>query len=57
ADAVAAEPEAELDYASLVDASTLAPAVTVGGHQRLLVAARFGRTRLLDNLAVVTPTR
>ncbi|MEZ5181795.1 MAG: pantoate--beta-alanine ligase [Acidimicrobiales bacterium] len=54
ADAVAAEPEAELDYAALVDAATLAPAVTVGGVQRLLVAARFGRTRLLDNLAVVT---
>lgn len=55
ADAVAAEPEAELDYASLVDAAALAPASAVGGEQRLLVAARFGRTRLLDNLAVTTP--
>jgi pantoate--beta-alanine ligase len=55
ADAVAAEPEAELDYAALVDAATLEPASVVGGEQRLLVAARFGRTRLLDNLAVVTP--
>lgn len=55
ADAVAAEPEAELDYAALVSAATLEPASVVGGDQRLLVAARFGRTRLLDNLAVITP--
>jgi pantoate--beta-alanine ligase len=51
-DLVAAEPEAVLDYAALVDAATLEPATTVGGEQRLLVAARFGTTRLLDNLAV-----
>jgi pantoate--beta-alanine ligase len=52
-DAVAAEPEAELDYAELVDAASLEPATTVQlGTQRLLVAARFGHTRLLDNLAV-----
>ena len=50
ADAIAVEPEAELDYAALVDATTLEPADAVGGDQRLLVAARFGRTRLLDNM-------
>jgi pantoate--beta-alanine ligase len=48
-EAVAAAPDAELDYAALVDAATLEPAASVGGAQRLLVAARFGRTRLLDN--------
>ena len=52
ADAIAAEPEAELDYAALVDAATLEPATDVAGTQRLLVAARFGTTRLLDNLAI-----
>ena len=52
ADAVAAEPEAELDYVDLVDAATLDPARSVGGAQRLLVAARFGVTRLLDNVDV-----
>ena len=52
ADAVAAEPEAVLDYASLVDAATLEPATAVTGTQRLLVAARFGTTRLLDNIAI-----
>ncbi|MFN8017089.1 MAG: pantoate--beta-alanine ligase [Acidimicrobiales bacterium] len=52
ADAIAAEPQAELDYAALVDAATLEPATAVHGEQRLLVAARFGRTRLLDNARV-----
>jgi pantoate--beta-alanine ligase len=55
ADLVAAEPEAVLDYAALVDAATLEPASVVGGEQRLLVAAAFGTTRLLDNVAVSTP--
>jgi len=57
ADRIAAEPEAALDYAALVDAETLEPATAVGGGQRLLVAAAFGPTRLLDNLAVITPPR
>lgn len=52
AGAVRAEPEAVLDYAVLVDAATLEPADHVGGEQRLLVAAGFGSTRLLDNLAL-----
>jgi pantoate--beta-alanine ligase len=52
AEEVGAEPEAMLDYAALVDARTLEPAASVGGHQRLLVAAAFGPTRLLDNLAL-----
>jgi pantoate--beta-alanine ligase len=51
---VEAEPEAVLDYAALVDAATLEPATRVGGEQRLLVAAAFGSTRLLDNVAVTT---
>ncbi len=52
ADQVRGQPEAKLDYAALVDARTLEPATSVGGHQRLLVAAAFGPTRLLDNLAL-----
>ncbi len=56
ADPVAAEPEAELGDAALVDANTLEPATSVGGQQRLLVSARFGDTRLLDNVAVTTPS-
>ena len=54
-DTVTAEPEAVLDYADLVDEDTLEPARTVAGRQRLLLAARFGRTRLLDNEGVRSP--
>ena len=51
---VAAEPQAELDYAALVDADTLEPANRVVGEQRFLLTARFGRTRLLDNAAITS---
>ena len=53
--AIEAEREAALDYAALVDGATFDPATTVtgvAGEQRLLVAAAFGPTRLLDNLAL-----
>lgn len=51
---VEGEPEADLDYADVVDAATLEPAEVVGGLQRLLIAARFGATRLLDNVDLTT---
>lgn len=58
ADIVRAEPLGELDYAEVVDAATLEPvgALVPGTELRILVAARFGRPRLLDNLGVVVPT-
>jgi pantoate--beta-alanine ligase len=52
---VAAEPLAELDYAEVVDPVTLARPDRLAGEVRLLVAARFGRPRLLDNLGVLVP--
>lgn len=57
ADLVTAEPLGELDYAEVVDVASLAPATRLdaGAHVRLLVAARFGRPRLLDNVGVVVP--
>lgn len=56
--AVAAEPLARLDYAAVVDASTLQPLPQVGGHTLLLLAAWVGSTRLLDNACVwVGPNR
>lgn len=55
ADVVAAEPRAELDYAAVVAADTLAPVDPLSGEVRLLIAARVGRPRLLDNLGVVVP--
>ncbi|MDP1820223.1 MAG: pantoate--beta-alanine ligase [Acidimicrobiales bacterium] len=45
-----AEPLAELDYAEVVDAATLAVPDPLEGTLRLLVAARFGAARLIDNV-------
>ncbi|MBV9952830.1 MAG: pantoate--beta-alanine ligase [Acidimicrobiia bacterium] len=52
ADLVGAEPHAALDYAEVVDAATLTPVDPLAGELRLLVAARFGRARLIDNVGV-----
>ena len=41
-----------IDYVELRDAETLAPATSLDRPARLLAAARIGRTRLIDNLAV-----
>lgn len=42
-----------IDYATLADVASLAPLDALGqGPARLLVAARIGGTRLIDNLAV-----
>jgi pantothenate synthetase len=54
AEAVAAEPLAELDYAEVVDPTTLAPLTRVAGDARLVIAARVGSTRLIDNLGTRT---
>jgi len=52
---VTSEPLAQLDYAEVVDPVTLARPDRLEGEVRLLVAARFGRPRLLDNLGVLVP--
>ena len=54
---IGSEPLAELDYAEIVDAASLAPVgmLEPGMSVRLLVCARFGSTRLLDNAGVIIP--
>ncbi len=45
-----------VDYVELVDAETLQPLHTLDRPARLLAAARLGKARLIDNLAVTPAT-
>jgi pantoate--beta-alanine ligase len=47
---IEAEPLARLDYAEVVDAATFQVPDPLAGELRLLVAARFGGARLIDNV-------
>jgi pantoate--beta-alanine ligase len=46
------EPLAQPDYVELVDAETLEPVTRLRGTCLALLAARFGATRLIDNLLI-----
>jgi pantoate--beta-alanine ligase len=46
------EPAAQIDYVELVDAETLEPVTRLRRICLALVAARFGATRLIDNLLI-----
>jgi pantoate--beta-alanine ligase len=48
------EPGIALDYAEIVDAETLEPVVNLRGNCLILLAAKLGKTRLIDN-ALVEP--
>jgi pantoate--beta-alanine ligase len=43
---------ASVDYIALIDAETLEPGPAADRPRRLIAAARIGKTRLIDNLAV-----
>jgi len=45
-----------VDYVALVDAATLEPVEAPRGEMRLIAAARIGKTRLIDNLRVLSVT-
>lgn len=47
---LAATPGAQLDYAAVVDADTLAPLDRLSGAVLLALAVKFGDTRLIDNI-------
>jgi pantoate--beta-alanine ligase len=49
---ITAEPQAELDYAEVVDADSFTVPDPLAGNLRLLAAVRFGRARLIDNVGV-----
>jgi pantoate--beta-alanine ligase len=51
-DALRTEPLAAPDYAELADAETLEPVTRLRGKCLALLAARFGSTRLIDNLLI-----
>jgi pantoate--beta-alanine ligase len=48
-----AEQGVEVDYAEVADPERLMPLETVGGRAVLLIAARIGNTRLIDNLLIL----
>ncbi len=52
ADTISTAPGAVLDYAAVVDDDTLAPVDRVVGAVLLMLAVRFGTTRLIDNVLV-----
>jgi pantoate--beta-alanine ligase len=52
---LASEPRANVDYAEIVDARTFEPLAMINRDAYVLLAARFGNTRLLDNLLVKVP--
>jgi pantoate--beta-alanine ligase len=50
--AIAAAPLARIDYLELVDAESLQRVSVVGPNSVIAVAAFFGKTRLIDNVAI-----
>jgi pantoate--beta-alanine ligase len=46
----------KIDYVALVDAATLQPLDAPAGEMRILAAATIGKTRLIDNVSVISDT-
>ena len=53
----AAKSLSSIDYISIVDAETLQDVSRITGKVLIAIAARFGSTRLIDNLTVDCRTR
>jgi pantoate--beta-alanine ligase len=54
--ALGRQPLFELDYAAVADPVDLTRPERIRGEVRLLIAARMGRARLIDNVAAMPPT-
>jgi Panthothenate synthetase len=52
---IRAEPAAALEYVSLSDETTLEELATIDRPALLLLAARVGSTRLIDNAVLIPP--
>lgn len=48
---VSEEKRALLDYADVVDPTTFVVPKVISGEERLVIAARFGAVRLIDNMS------
>ena len=46
----------KIDYVALVDAGTLEPLSEAAGDMRIIAAATIGKTRLIDNVRVISDT-
>jgi pantoate--beta-alanine ligase len=53
---LARTPEFEIEYAEVADPTQLTRPARIHGEVRLLIAARLGRARLIDNVAATAPT-
>jgi pantoate--beta-alanine ligase len=56
-DEALAHPRFQLEYLAVVDEDTFVPQGELGPRSRLVVAARLGSTRLIDNVPVAVPPR
>ena len=56
AESLRSQPAFELDYAAVADPDTLRRPERVTGEVRLLMAAKIGRARLIDNVAATPPS-
>jgi pantothenate synthetase len=54
--ALAQTPQFALDYAEVADPDDLDRPKRIQGEVRLLIAARLGGARLIDNVAATAPT-
>ena len=50
------EPLAQIEYVSVADPETLCELETVEGSALISIAVRFGKTRLLDNILLTSPS-